>query len=33
MEQAGQVIFSNHPILIAIGAAIGLVGGDRVGAL
>src|SRR3712207_7277989 len=28
MEQAGQIIFSNLPLLFAIGAAIGLVGGD-----
>ena len=33
MEQAGQVIFSNLPLLFAIGAAIGLVGGDGVAAL
>ena len=26
MEQAGQIIFSNLPLLFAIGAAIGLVG-------
>ena len=32
MEQAGQVIFSNLPLLFAIGAAIGLVGGDGVAA-
>lgn len=33
MEQAGQVIFSNLPLLFAIGTAIGLVGGDGVAAL
>lgn len=33
MEQAGQVIFSNLPLLFAVGAAIGLVGGDGVAAL
>ena len=33
MEQAGQIIFSNLPLLFAIGAAIGLVGGDGVAAL
>lgn len=33
MEQAGQIIFSNLPLLFAVGAAIGLVGGDGVAAL
>lgn len=33
MEQAGQVVFSNLPLLFAIGTAIGLVGGDGVAAL
>ena len=33
MEQAGQIIFSNLPLLFAIGAAIGLVGGDGVAGL
>lgn len=33
MEQAGQIIFSNLPLLFAIGAAIGLVGGDGIAAL
>lgn len=33
MEQAGQVIFTNLPLLFAIGAAIGLVGGDGIAGL
>ena len=33
MEQAGQIIFTNLPLLFAVGAAIGLVGGDGVAAL
>ena len=33
MEQAGGVIFSNLPLLFAVGVAIGLVGGDGVAAL
>ncbi len=33
MEQAGGVIFGNLPLLFAVGAAIGLVGGDGVAAL
>ena len=33
MELAGQIIFSNLPLLFAIGAAIGLVGGDGIAAL
>lgn len=33
MEQAGGVIFSNLPLLFAVGAAIGLVGGDGIAAL
>lgn len=33
MEQAGGIIFANLPLLFAIGAAIGLVGGDGVAAL
>lgn len=33
MEQAGGVIFANLPLLFAVGAAIGLVGGDGIAAL
>ncbi|MGL6063561.1 MAG: glucose-specific PTS transporter subunit IIBC [Fusobacteriaceae bacterium] len=33
MEAAGGVIFSNLPLLFAVGSAIGLVGGDGVAAL
>lgn len=33
MEQAGQIIFTNLPLLFAVGAAIGLVGGDGIAAL
>ncbi|MGL4981148.1 MAG: glucose-specific PTS transporter subunit IIBC [Fusobacteriaceae bacterium] len=33
MEQAGGIIFGNLPLLFAVGAAIGLVGGDGVAAL
>ncbi|MEG1365322.1 MAG: PTS transporter subunit EIIC, partial [Cetobacterium sp.] len=33
MEQAGGIIFSNLPLLFAIGSAIGLVGGDGIAAL
>jgi len=33
MEQAGGVIFGNLPLLFAVGAAIGLVGGDGIAAL
>lgn len=33
MEQAGNIIFANLPLLFAIGAAIGLVGGDGVAGL
>ena len=33
MEQAGQIIFTNLPLLFAIGAAIGLVGGDGIAGL
>ena len=33
MEQAGGIIFANLPLLFAVGAAIGLVGGDGVAAL
>ncbi|MGL5050967.1 MAG: glucose-specific PTS transporter subunit IIBC [Fusobacteriaceae bacterium] len=33
MESAGGVIFANLPLLFAVGAAIGLVGGDGVAAL
>ena len=30
MESAGGIIFANLPLLFAVGAAIGLVGGDGV---
>ena len=33
MEQAGGIIFGNLPLLFAVGAAIGLVGGDGIAAL
>lgn len=33
MEQAGGIIFANLPLLFAVGAAIGLVGGDGIAAL
>lgn len=33
MEQAGGIIFGNLPLLFAVGAAIGLVGGDGVAGL
>lgn len=33
LEQAGGIIFSNLPLLFAVGAAIGLVGGDGVAGL
>lgn len=33
MENAGGIIFANLPLLFAVGAAIGLVGGDGVAAL
>ena len=33
MEQAGNIIFANLPLLFAVGSAIGLVGGDGVAAL
>ncbi|MGL4944832.1 MAG: PTS transporter subunit EIIC, partial [Fusobacteriaceae bacterium] len=33
MENAGGIIFANLPLLFAVGAAIGLVGGDGIAAL
>lgn len=33
MEKAGEIIFANLPLLFAVGAAIGLVGGDGVAGL
>jgi PTS system D-glucosamine-specific IIC component len=33
MEQAGNIVFSNLPLLFAVGVAIGLAGGDGVAGL